>query len=222
MSSSASSTRTPVPPIPASRRHIIKRPRLTRMLDETTARIITLVAPAGYGKTTLAREWLSQGGRRYAWYQADASSRDIAAFALGVRDAIREIVPGAGEAMEAYLRASGSPAGDAHVLAELLIADLTQWPSNAWLAIDDYHLAAIAEQCELFTDVLVAPPLNVLLVTRKRPAWSTARRRLYAEIFEVDKSTLALDATETASLLIHRPDNEAAWLTTNASGWPAL
>ena len=36
------------------RDHIIKRPRLTRLLDETEARVILLVAPAGYGKTTLA------------------------------------------------------------------------------------------------------------------------------------------------------------------------
>ena len=41
------------------RDHIIKRPRLTRLLDETEARVILLVAPAGYGKTTLAREWLA-------------------------------------------------------------------------------------------------------------------------------------------------------------------
>jgi ATP/maltotriose-dependent transcriptional regulator MalT len=40
-------------------RHIIERPRLTRLLDETTARVIMLVAPAGYGKTTLARQWLA-------------------------------------------------------------------------------------------------------------------------------------------------------------------
>jgi ATP/maltotriose-dependent transcriptional regulator MalT len=45
---------TPAPLV--SRRRIIKRPRLTRILDESGARIILLVAPAGYGKTTLAHE----------------------------------------------------------------------------------------------------------------------------------------------------------------------
>ena len=41
---------------PAGQSYIIKRPRLTKLLDESEARIILLCAPAGYGKTTLARE----------------------------------------------------------------------------------------------------------------------------------------------------------------------
>ena len=36
-------------------RYIIKRPRLTRLLDGANAQVLMLVAPAGYGKTTLAR-----------------------------------------------------------------------------------------------------------------------------------------------------------------------
>ena len=40
--------------------YIIKRPRLTKLLDESEARVILLVAPAGYGKTTLAREWVRE------------------------------------------------------------------------------------------------------------------------------------------------------------------
>ena len=65
----------------AGRNHIIKRPRLTKLLDDTQARIILLVAPAGYGKTTLAREWSSQRGRHALWYRASASASDIAAIA---------------------------------------------------------------------------------------------------------------------------------------------
>ncbi|MDF2751497.1 MAG: hypothetical protein K0T00_2673, partial [Gaiellaceae bacterium] len=51
-------TERPVDKPPVSRRRIIERPRLTRLLDESPARIKMLVAPAGYGKTTLARQWL--------------------------------------------------------------------------------------------------------------------------------------------------------------------
>src|SRR5581483_11227924 len=72
------------------RSHIIKRPRLTRLLDETDARIILLIAPAGYGKTTLAREWLS--GRPNAWYRGTPSSSDVAALALSLARAASTIV----------------------------------------------------------------------------------------------------------------------------------
>src|SRR5689334_20195759 len=57
-------------------RHIIERPRLTRLLDETTARVILLVAPAGYGKTVLARQWL--GSRRHVWFRATSAAADVA------------------------------------------------------------------------------------------------------------------------------------------------
>ncbi|MEO5576246.1 MAG: hypothetical protein ABIR67_05045, partial [Gaiellaceae bacterium] len=62
-------------------RRIIERPRLTRLLDESQGRIKMLVAPAGYGKTTLARQWLE--GKRAVWYTATPASVDVAALAAG-------------------------------------------------------------------------------------------------------------------------------------------
>ena len=50
------------------RRRIIERPRLTTLLDQSQGRIKMLVAPAGYGKTTLARQWLN--GKTFAWLRA--------------------------------------------------------------------------------------------------------------------------------------------------------
>ena len=64
------------------RRYIIKRPRLTRLLDGSKARVRMLIAPAGYGKTTLAREWFEK--RPHAWYQGTAASADVAALAAGL------------------------------------------------------------------------------------------------------------------------------------------
>ncbi|HSC92158.1 MAG TPA: hypothetical protein VLB86_10940, partial [Gaiellaceae bacterium] len=60
------STEAPELEITQGQRHIIERPRLTKLLDESNARVILLVAPAGYGKTTLARQWVAS--RPHAWY----------------------------------------------------------------------------------------------------------------------------------------------------------
>src|SRR5947209_11162616 len=62
---------------------IIKRPRLTKLLDDSEARIILLVAPAGYGKTTLAREWVS-GREGVVWYSGRPAMADVAALASGL------------------------------------------------------------------------------------------------------------------------------------------
>ena len=64
---------------PAANSYIIKRPRLTKLLDESEARIILLCAPAGYGKTTLAREWVETRSEPVAWYGGGMEMRDVAA-----------------------------------------------------------------------------------------------------------------------------------------------
>ena len=187
------------PATAVSRRGIIKRPRLTRMLDESGARIILLVAPAGYGKTTLAHEWLE--GKRAAWYRGSHASADVAALAVGLATAAAEIVPNAGDRMRQRLRATDRPEEDARILAEMLAEDVANWPSDAWFVIDDYQFAMDSPACEEFVDVICASPaLRTLITARRRPRWATARRRIYGELVEIDRVLLAMNDTEAAAV----------------------
>ena len=101
------------------RRRIIERPRLTRLLDESQGRIKMLVAPAGYGKTTLARQWLE--GKTAAWYVGTPSCVDIAVLAAGLKRAGAEVLPGAGDALIDRIRVTGRPEDEADVLAGMLV-----------------------------------------------------------------------------------------------------
>ncbi len=48
--------------------HIIERPRLiARLEEEGGSRVAVLAAPAGYGKTTLARQWADRQSSPVAW-----------------------------------------------------------------------------------------------------------------------------------------------------------
>ena len=143
------------PAVGASRRRIIERPRLTRMLDESGARIILLVAPAGYGKTTLARQWLSVGNRQSAWYRGGPGSADVAALAVGIAEAAAQIVATAGDRMRKRLLATERPGEDARILGEMLAEDLIDWPGDAWLAVDDYHYAVESAAAEEFFESFV-------------------------------------------------------------------
>ena len=96
-------------------RRIIERPRLTRLLSESESRITLIVAPAGYGKTTLAREWLRD--RKHAWYQATQASSDVAALALGLAEAAEAVVPGKMEALRAQIKAARDPAAATSTIA---------------------------------------------------------------------------------------------------------
>ncbi len=116
----------------ARRAHIIERPRLTRLLDQTQARIIVLVAPAGYGKTTLAREWLVS--QRCAWYGATAASADVAAFAVGIANAAAPLLPRASRRVSEWLERYSDPTrrllyGEVYELGQAALA-MTEEEAN--------------------------------------------------------------------------------------------
>jgi LuxR family maltose regulon positive regulatory protein len=207
--------------VEAARRYIIKRPRLTRLLDNANARALMLIAPAGFGKTTLAREWVTD--RPHVWYRGTPAAADVAALAAGFAETISEVIPNAGTRAVSRMRATGTPEDDVEIIAELFAEDLAEWPSDLWLVFDDYQFAMEAEAPEHFVDLLLrTSPLRLLLASRKRPTWASARRLLYGEIYELGRNELAMDHDEATAVLAHRIDAPADGLVALAEGWPAV
>ena len=205
----------------AARRYIIKRPRLTRLLDKANSRVLMLIAPAGFGKTTLAREWVTE--RPHIWYRGNTATADVAALVAGLAEAVAEVIPNAGSRAISRMRATGTPEQDVDILAELFAEDLVQWPDDTWLVFDDYQFAMDAKAPERFVDLLLRnSPVRLLLTSRKRPTWASARRLLYGEVYELGRNELAMDHDEAASVLAHRKDAPAAGLVALAEGWPAV
>jgi LuxR family maltose regulon positive regulatory protein len=205
----------------ATRRRIIERPRLTRLLDQTEARIIVLVGPAGYGKTTLAREWLASRGS--AWYQASAASTDVAALAVGIAKAAAPLFPRASNRVAEWVERCPDPTGRAETLAELVAGELSTVPSETWLAIDDFHLTMDSEAAGLFFERFEAvAPIRILLTSRRRPSWVSARRLLYGEVYELGQAALAMTEDEANEVLGHSLGRSAGGLVALAEGWPAV
>src|SRR5438552_3880731 len=115
---------------PQVQRRIIKRPRLTKLLDGAEARIILLVAPAGYGKTTLAREWTTQRGRRGLWYRARIGASDVAAVARALSTALAPLSPTVERSTRELLAALNAPEDEPVVVADLLAEELDGWPAG--------------------------------------------------------------------------------------------
>jgi ATP/maltotriose-dependent transcriptional regulator MalT len=206
-----------------AQRHIIKRPRLTRLLDETTARIILLVAPAGYGKTTLAREWCEARGGPTVWYGASASAADVAALAADISRAVESVVPGAGEALRDYLRGQNAREPDVATLARLLGSGLTCWPEDAVLVLDDYHQLVESGASDEFIGLMAQhAPVRFVLCGRSKPAWALARQVIYGEIFELGHAELAMTKAEVDEILPLALSKEAFRLRQRAEGWPAV
>src|SRR5215510_6216774 len=87
---------TPPPP----RDGVLLRPDLQALLSEVRLHPITLVvAPAGYGKTTLLAQWvqeLSRTGAPVGWLTLDRGERDPAMFLAYLIRAFQSIAPAIG------------------------------------------------------------------------------------------------------------------------------
>jgi LuxR family transcriptional regulator, maltose regulon positive regulatory protein len=202
------------------RRRIIERPRLTRLLDESQGRIKLLIAPAGYGKTTLARQWIA--GKRAVWYTATPASADVAALAAGLKDAVAQVIPGAGDAMMERLSVTRSADHEAHLLGGMIAEDLDEWPLDAWLVLDDQHaLGQRTPADQFFEEVAFRAPLNVLVLSRLRPAWATPRRLIYGDVSEISRDDLAMTAAE-AHTVLESSDEHAHGVLAATQGWPAV
>jgi ATP/maltotriose-dependent transcriptional regulator MalT len=196
---------------------------LFAILDESKARVRMLVAPAGYGKTTLAEQWVARDGRVAAWFTARSSSTDVAALALGIARGATSVIEGCDHRLREHLRALPAPADNVETLAELLCEDLEAWPSNAWLVIDDYHEVAEEPRAEDFVAALVAgSSIQFLIASRVRPAWISSKGILYGDALELNQTSLAMDTAEAADVLGDRSGVSASGLVSLANGWPAV
>src|SRR5215208_3144993 len=116
-------------------RRIIERPRLLKLLDETEARVILLLAPPGFGKTTLSRQWI-RGHSDVATYVASPASRDVATLALELAEAVSP-EPENQNRMRDLLRAVDA-SRDLEAVTRALV-DVIAESENKLLVIDDYH-----------------------------------------------------------------------------------
>jgi LuxR family maltose regulon positive regulatory protein len=201
-------------------RHV-RRHRLTQLLDDAGAASgIVVNAPAGYGKTSLVTEWL-EGRPNVAWVTATPAEADIAAFALAVADAAATVVSGAGERLRQRVRVPDEQV--ARPLAELLAEDLASWPEDGRLVIDDYHVLMSSKAIEQFVETLLElAPIHLVVTTRRRPAWATARRVLYGIVAEIGLEELAMSDAEAAEAIGPRHSARLEELVRRAQGWPAL
>jgi LuxR family maltose regulon positive regulatory protein len=205
----------------APRRHIIERPRLTRLLAAADAPIVLLVAPAGYGKTTLARQWLID--KPHVWHAATTASADVAALAARLGEAASVLTNSDASKLDERLHLTPDAEKEVEVLADFVARCFSGTPDDAWLAIDDYHLLTDSPAAEELASALAsATTIKLLVTSRRRPSWATARRIMYGEIYEIGRHELAMDAKEADELLQRRSPGAAPGLVALADGWPAV
>jgi LuxR family maltose regulon positive regulatory protein len=201
-------------------RVIIERPRLMKKLDESTARTILLLAPAGYGKTTLARQWRATL-QHAVWVTLTPAHRDVTVIARDLAESLEEAGDeGFRDFIEQYIRARPNPQGDAALIGRVL-AEAIGRTKTEWVILDDYHDLADVEEAHLLVETLLEKTkCRFMVASRTRPPWATARRAIYGELTDFSRLDLAFTDEETHAVVGTRGRNVAA-IVDATEGWPA-
>jgi LuxR family transcriptional regulator, maltose regulon positive regulatory protein len=210
---------------PLLRRGIVVRSALIERLADSDARpLVSVVAPAGYGKTTLLSQWAERNGQAFAWVSVEEPDNDPKVLLSYVAEALDAIEP-VGERVFAALASPGSSVPGSVV--PRLGAAFSSMTSPVVLVLDDVHVLHNRE-CQAAVSVLadhVPAGSRLVLAGREEPPLRIARLRAEGRILEIGPRDLALGLGEAASLLrdagLALGEGDVAALHRQTEGWAA-
>jgi LuxR family transcriptional regulator, maltose regulon positive regulatory protein len=209
---------------PPVRPGTVPRPFLIdRLREGDRCPIVSVVAPPGYGKTTLLAQWAERNGQPFAWVSVDEADNDPKVLLSYVAEALDAVEP-IGERVFDALDSPGSSVPGSVV--PRLGAAFSSMTSPVALVLDDVHLLRNTE-CRTALSVLadhVPPGSRLALAGRTAPPLRIARLRAEGKLLEIGPGDLSLTPAEASSLLENvrlalGPD-EVAELHRRTEGWP--
>jgi LuxR family maltose regulon positive regulatory protein len=199
----------------------VVRAGLLERLTSSQEPLILVSAPAGYGKTTVLRQWVECDERPAAWLQLERLHDDPVALLCYLADALGEFAP-LDPRTRGLLNMRDAPIEE-RILPELSAA--AEAASPFLLVLDDAH-HLINSTCWRYLGVLLEalPPGGQLAIaSRTDPPIPLARLRASGLLSEVRLRDLRLTRSETADLLrLHQRDadgDELDSLLSTTEGW---
>lgn len=211
---------------PGRLHNAIVRPRVLDILQQAPLyKLVLFRSPAGYGKTTMAVQWLADKPH-VGWYSLDESDNDpfrfINYFLQAINKATDNCCPNSQTLAERRQFSS------LRSLLNELFSELAQYHHKFYIVLDDYHLVDNEEIHEAMRFFLKNQPDNVTLVVTSRtmPPLGTANLRVRDLMMEIDNELLAFDTEETTRFFNQRvadgiDDATASNLRTYVEGWPS-
>ncbi len=216
--------------LPVSIPTLLSRSRLIDRLSLQPNGYLTLLsAPAGFGKTTLAVDWIRQQNNPAAWLTLDEQDNDPILFWRYLVAALQAVDARLGARSQAVLSAPARVSLETAVT--LLINDIITFiPPDTMLilVLDDFHWIHNAVIHQSLNYLLQNQPaqLHLLLLTRADPPLSLARLRVEGRLMELRAADLRLTLPEVITFLAQKtaldiPTEIAELLAEQTEGWVA-
>jgi LuxR family transcriptional regulator, maltose regulon positive regulatory protein len=213
--------------LPFTRPGLVPRLRLQEQIAEGLRCPLTLVvAPAGFGKTTLVATSLAKCAMPVAWLSLDQSDNQAGQFLTYLTAALQ----GANQRIggEAAQLLQGMPPAPSEAVLTSLINDLDGAGVEMLLVLDDYQfIRSPAVQADVAFLLDHCPQaFHLLMATRSDPALPLARLRARSQMVELRAADLRFTADEAAQFLnevmgLHLDRGSVAVLEERTEGWVA-
>ena len=208
------------------RRHVgtFRRTRLLRQIRSARRPVISIVAPPGYGKSSLLVQWATEDVAPVAWLTADDSDNDPVVFLIDLATAVDRREPLGAEVFSAIAADTVSH----RAVVGRLLAGMSRPTEPVRIAIDDAHRITSRACLDVLAELIEHLPEGsaVAIAGRVRIRLPFARWRADGSLLEIGPADLAMDEREAVGLGrelgLRLPAEIAARLTRETEGWPAL
>jgi len=213
--------------VPSLGTRSVDRPRLLSRLDAAShARLALVVAPAGWGKSTLVAQWLRETGVACGWVSLDAADDDVTRFWRYLLLAVRHADPAAGSRALRRLEAAGADV-ERDVLPAL-VNELADARSDVVVVLGDYHVVRSGPVHRSVAALLehLPPSLHLVVMSRTDPPLPLSRLRVAGGLVEIRAEQLRFTAEEAGRMLGHASvpalsPGEVQRLVDRTEGWAA-
>lgn len=187
---------------------------------------VLLVAPPGFGKTTLLGQWQRADARPFAWVSLDAGDNDPVVLWRYVAEAIRGVEPTFAAGVEGALAVPGTDV--LRGVVPRILNELGSLDRELVLVLEDYHWIdnpVCHESLDLFLEH-GSPNVQLVVSSRRDPPLSLGRRRAGPHLLEFRAADLGFSGDETGRFLngvlgLELSPEAVAVLRERTEGWPA-
>lgn len=215
--------------LPVARECGVPRPELLSRLNHGLRaghRLTLISAPAGYGKTTLARDWVAASERPTAWLSLDEADDEPGRFLTYLIAALQTVVTGLGA--QVLTAVQSGQTGSTDLLLTPLLNELASLDDDLILVLDDFHMiGSLAVQSAVTFLVEQLPTqVHLVIVTREDPPLPLARLRARGQMSELRAADLRFTEIEAAAFLqdvmgLTLAPSDVAALEARTEGWIA-
>lgn len=215
-------TKFDLPPLPGD---YMDRPRLINQLEQNRKHPIQIViAPAGYGKTTLVSSWIREHEWPGTWLSLSANDSDLRRFIFCFVRAVRKIFPDVLEKVVALLTVDALP--PIQVLVTALINEINLIEQHFLLVFDNYHVISEKSVNDFMAELFRHPTrvMHLVIVSRTDPFLPITAMRAQGMLAEIRMKNLQFTDEETTKFLqstLRQDISESislAW-NRNMEGW---